>query len=137
MTNIETRITHIEIPIDSEVWMSTKHALREAGWKFYFQPNLFDCSHVSLFLERRTEDPEGKISHGFIVHDGLKHKMVGDYQETPEFVGKTVFEIVDHPAAKSSTSVLNASVCQSCGCKLDGQTLTKPCPCRCHVDGAR
>jgi hypothetical protein len=41
------------------------------------------------------------------------------------------------PAAKSSTSVLKASVCQRCGCKLDGKALTRPCNCLCHKNGAR
>lgn len=43
----------------------------------------------------------------------------------------------DRPAVKSSTSVLQASVCQSCGCKLDGKTLKKVCNCRCHTEGPR
>lgn len=36
--------------------------------------------------------------------------------------------------AKSSTSVLKASVCQRCGCKLDGQqnSMRPGCPCKCH-----
>lgn len=41
------------------------------------------------------------------------------------------------PAAKSSTSVLKASVCQRCGCKLDGKPLTKKCDCKCHIEGVR
>lgn len=41
------------------------------------------------------------------------------------------------PAAKSSSTVMVASVCQSCGCKLDGRSLKKACACRCHVKGPR
>jgi hypothetical protein len=70
LTDREIKITHIEIPLDSDVWMKTKHALREAGYKFFFQTNLFDPGRVNLFLELRAPEPEGKLSHGFIVHDG-------------------------------------------------------------------
>lgn len=44
-----------------------------------------------------------------------------------------------NPVAKSSTSVLRASVCQRCGCRLDGklESMQKGCQCRCHRDGAR
>lgn len=41
------------------------------------------------------------------------------------------------PPAKSSTSVLQASVCQKCGCKLDGKPLFRQCGCKCHVEGPR
>lgn len=41
----------------------------------------------------------------------------------------------NNPVAKSSTNVLQASVCQRCGCKLDGKTLTKRCDCKCHTSG--
>jgi hypothetical protein len=41
------------------------------------------------------------------------------------------------PAAKSSTSVMQASVCQKCGCKLDGKSLKQACSCKCHVKGPR
>lgn len=47
------------------------------------------------------------------------------------------FPFVVKPAAKSSTWVLKASVCQRCGCKLDGLTLKRACDCRCHKDGPR
>jgi len=43
----------------------------------------------------------------------------------------------NRPPARSSTSVLQASVCQRCGCKLDGKPLKKRCDCRCHTEGAR
>lgn len=60
----------IEISSDSPEWLSVKHALREAGYKSFLQPILFDNTRANLFLERRSEDPEGKLVHGFIVHDG-------------------------------------------------------------------
>lgn len=46
--------------------------------------------------------------------------------------------LADRPAAKSSTSVLNASVCQACGHPLDGKKGASfgpdggPCTCFCH-----
>jgi len=42
------------------------------------------------------------------------------------------------PPTKSSTSVLTASVCQRCGCKLDGKHGGGKvgCKCACH-EGAR
>jgi hypothetical protein len=125
----------IEINTASEVWAHTRNALREAGWKVFIQSNLFDTNSANLFLERRTEDPEGRLSHGFIVHDGGARTHI----QLPEavFDPEPPFQITERPAVKSSTSVLKASVCQSCGCKLDGQPLTKPCSCRCHVDGAK
>ena len=45
----------------------------------------------------------------------------------------------NNAAAKSSTSVLKASICQRCGCKLDGkvESMRPGCSCRCHKDGAR
>ena len=49
------------------------------------------------------------------------------------------YQFPNNPVAKSSTSVLQASVCQSCGCKLDGkiETMKLGCKCRCHKDGVR
>lgn len=47
------------------------------------------------------------------------------------------YEFPNNSVAKSSTNVLQASVCQSCGCKLDGKTLKKVCNCRCHTEGPR
>ena len=47
------------------------------------------------------------------------------------------YDFTQKPATKSSTSVLKASVCQKCGCKLDGQPLQKPCDCQCHKEGSR
>ena len=44
-------------------------------------------------------------------------------------------QILNRAAAKSSTNVLNASVCQSCGCKLDGKALRRACDCKCHKEG--
>lgn len=49
---------------------------------------------------------------------------------------ETPYVFPNRPAAKSSTSVMQASVCQRCGCKLDGKTLKKVCHCKCHTDGA-
>lgn len=42
------------------------------------------------------------------------------------------------PSAKSSTSVMRASVCQKCGCKLDGKHGGGKigCKCKCH-EGAK
>jgi len=71
MTNIETKVTTIEILSDSETWLQVRHALREAGYKCFLQPNLFDHSHANLFLERRTDEPEGgQLKHGLLVYDG-------------------------------------------------------------------
>lgn len=49
------------------------------------------------------------------------------------------YKFPNNPVAKSSTSVLKASVCQKCGCKLDGklESMKKGCQCRCHVSGPR
>jgi hypothetical protein len=43
-----------------------------------------------------------------------------------------VFE--NKPAAKSSSSVMQATVCQKCGHKFDGKIGGNgdPCDCRCH-----
>lgn len=42
------------------------------------------------------------------------------------------------PAAKSSTNVLKAGVCQKCGCKMDGRHAGGKigCKCVCH-EGAK
>jgi len=47
------------------------------------------------------------------------------------------YPFVERPAAKSTTSVMKASVCQRCGCRLDGKSLARPCDCRCHKKGPR
>lgn len=60
----------IEINSDSEVWIKVKHALREAGYRYYFQQNLFDAKHVDMFLEQRPEPEGGELSHGLIVYPG-------------------------------------------------------------------
>ena len=50
----------------------------------------------------------------------------------------TPYEFKERPPAKSSTSVLQASVCQLCGHKLDGKKNAsrgpdgKACTCLCH-----
>jgi hypothetical protein len=64
---------------------------------------------------KRLEEPESTP-----LEDGLS-----------KFFG---FKFVEKPAAKSSTSVLQASVCQKCGCKLDGkiESMRPGCTCPCH-----
>ncbi len=47
------------------------------------------------------------------------------------------YNFIERPVAKSSTSVMKATVCQRCGCKLDGKTLVRPCDCNCHRNGPR
>lgn len=48
------------------------------------------------------------------------------------------YEFDERPAAKSSTSVLKATVCQICGHPFDGQKAASrdkdgnPCTCFCH-----
>jgi hypothetical protein len=60
----------LEISTDSETWMHVKHALREAGYKYYLQENLFG-PNKTLFTERRGPEPEGgKLIHGMIVYPG-------------------------------------------------------------------
>lgn len=161
----------IEINSDGIAWGQVKHALREAGYKVFLQPILFDDARANLFLEPRSEPEGGELKHGLLVFPGgcqagshserviensfnktcpihnvpivnLQHPMkplgvimaqvCPECQKEPES-----FAFQEKPAAKSSTNVLNASVCQSCGCKLDGQPLKKICSCRCHIDGVR
>lgn len=137
MTNQETKITHIEIPLGSEVWLKVVHALREAGYKSFFQTNLFDPTRLSLFLEPRSEPQDGRLTHGLILFPGGCQAGSHSEREIEFLETAETFTMQDKPVSKSSTNVLNASVCQSCGCKLDGQPLKKVCACRCHVDGAR
>lgn len=57
------------------------------------------------------------------------------------------FPFKEKPPAKSSTSVLKASVCQVCGHPFDGKSAKegsqsfdkdgKTCQCFCHKDGPR
>src|SRR6267142_4160370 len=98
----------IEISSDSSEWLSVKHALREAGYKSFLQPILFDNTRANLFLERRSEDPEGKLVHGFIVHDGgvRTHIQLVNDGEYAEPLQAMPVVLQDRPAAKSSTSVL-------------------------------
>lgn len=44
------------------------------------------------------------------------------------------YEFTEKPAAKSSTSVMQAAVCQGCGCKRDGkaESMKPGCTCLCH-----
>lgn len=53
------------------------------------------------------------------------------------FADLSLYAFPNNPVVMSSTSVLKASVCQQCGCKLDGKPLTKICDCKCHKEGAR
>jgi hypothetical protein len=60
----------LEISTDSESWLHVKHALREAGLKYYLQEQMF-TPNKSLFVEPRAPEPEGgKLSHGLIVYEG-------------------------------------------------------------------
>jgi hypothetical protein len=60
----------LEISTDSETWLKVKHALREAGLRYYLQENLFS-PNKSLFVEPRGPEPEGgRLSHGLVVFDG-------------------------------------------------------------------
>src|SRR6266446_9951601 len=115
----------LELETESEVWRRVKHALREAGYKSFLQPNLFDATRANLFLEPRSEPQGGHLNRGFLVFPGSCEAGSHSEREVQPYV------IEEKPAAKSSTNVLNASVCQSCGCKLDGQPLKKVCTCRC------
>lgn len=124
----------VEISTESEEWRKVKFALREAGYKSFFQTTLYDPERVNLFLEPRSEPQDGHLNRGLIVFPG--GCQAGSHSER-EIESEETFSLQDKPVAKSSTNVLNASVCQSCGCKLDGQPLKKVCACRCHVDGAR
>ncbi len=61
----------IEITTDSEAWLQVRHVLREAGYKVFLQPVLFDTNRANLFLERRADEPEGgELRHGFLIYDG-------------------------------------------------------------------
>lgn len=44
------------------------------------------------------------------------------------------YPFVIRPVAKSSTSVMQATVCQKCGHKFDGKIggNGEPCKCKCH-----
>lgn len=66
------------------------------------------------------------------IDDGL---IIHLESETCEVCKDIPYIFPDRPAAKSSTSVMQTSVCQRCGCKLDGKTLKKVCHCKCHTDG--
>lgn len=46
----------------------------------------------------------------------------------------TSYDFPIHEAAKSSTSVMQAGVCQMCGCRLDGKAHGGKvgCVCKCH-----
>jgi hypothetical protein len=131
----------IEISTDSDVWQKVKHALRSAGYRYFLQMDLFDSNRSALFLEPIVEPEGGKLSHGFTVYPGGCENGSHSEQLPDGLLNYDVFNpnppfiIQERPAAKSSTNVLNASVCQTCGCKLDGKSLTRPCSCRCHVVG--
>jgi hypothetical protein len=127
----------IEINTDSSQWAQVKHALREAGYKTFLQATLFDADRANLFLEPRSEPQGGTLKHGLLVFPGGCEAGSHSERDIEDIDGIEGFSLQDKPAAKSSTNVLNASVCQSCGCKLDGQPLKKVCSCRCHVDGVR
>lgn len=61
----------------------------------------------------------------------LRPDTTDEYQDLPPY------PFNEKPAAKSSTSVMQASVCQKCGCKLDGKAFKKGCLCQCHKTGSR
>ena len=62
----------IEIEKESDVWLKVRHALRDAGYKCYFQLNMFDKDRASLFLEEIPEPEGGELKHGLILYDGGK-----------------------------------------------------------------
>lgn len=71
----------------------------------------------------------GEVKEGRITQF-VKPDPVGDAaREALEFLG-----FKEKPAAKSSTSVMKASVCQKCGCKMDGKIAGGKigCTCACH-----
>ena len=79
----------LQVSSDSESWLRIKHALREAGLKFYLQENMYG-PEKTLFVEPRAVEPEGgKLTHGMIVYDGGC------------IVGSTVQEIYDQEIGKS------------------------------------
>lgn len=45
-----------------------------------------------------------------------------------------MFEFTERPVVKSSTNVLQATICQKCGHKFDGKIggNGEPCNCKCH-----
>jgi hypothetical protein len=60
----------LQVSSDSESWLRIKHALREAGLKFYLQENMYG-PEKTLFVEPRAVEPEGgKLTQGFIVYQG-------------------------------------------------------------------
>jgi hypothetical protein len=60
----------VEINTDSTVWSAVKHALREAGYKYFLQEQLYS-PNKTLFVEPRAMEPEGgKLSHGLLVYQG-------------------------------------------------------------------
>ena len=77
---------------------------------------VLDLSNIVL---QRETDERVQV---YIVFDGKRLKP-------PETPGTT-----DRPAAKSSTSVMQAGVCQACGCPMDGQDGGGKvgCQCKCH-----
>lgn len=58
--------------------------------------------------------------------------IVADGTVPPDNVYGT-YEFQEKPPAKSS--VMKASVCQKCGCKLEVESMKPGCGCRCHRDG--
>lgn len=60
----------LQVSSDSESWLRIKHALREAGLKFYIQETLHG-PEKTLFVEPRAAEPEGgKLTHGMLVYEG-------------------------------------------------------------------
>jgi len=68
---------------------------------------------------------------GRVLDEGLESEVDRVAREALEGMG---YEFPVKEAVKSSTSVMKASVCQKCGCKLDGQvaSMRPGCACGCH-----
>lgn len=62
-----------------------------------------------------------------------KPDVVGGFQIVEEEI-EGDYQFPNNPAAKSTTFVMQAAVCQTCGCKRDGklESMKAGCKCLCH-----
>jgi hypothetical protein len=81
---------------------------------------LLEFPKVSVICGETGEPKAGKLIE-------FRYNLQPEYFDAP-------FEPSVKGAAKSSTSVLKASICQRCGCKLDGkiESMRPGCSCLCH-----
>lgn len=90
-------------------------------------PRSLTEAQAYILYEKYAKTHVGTRANPLRTYSGWLHENHID------LIDESAYVFPNNPVAKSSTSVMQAGVCQSCGCRRDGKKLNKKCECRCHV----